>query len=801
MTIEKNRAEKGCAYPLTPSELGMYIEHKMNPESYAYNINRAFEFTGDFDIEKWKRTFGKLVDLHENLRAYYIEEKGVPKRCVLPVLVPDFFFFEVERANVKAHIEKRQRPFDLSVAPLFELCFYKTETSVIFHLMIHHIIYDFGTETIFLEELKKLYSGEAVKGEDEGLNHFSCILEENPDTAFTTSAKAFFDTQFKEGIPENDMPTKGKRPDELPDGDTVARAYLDEKTTFDIGALAKKAGVSPYVVMLSAWALVISKYCDTEDLVVGVPHSGRRLKEAKTTGGMFVNTLPVRLKPVQKLTVIDYLKKTAETTRAFKKFQDYPLSQILKDLEVEHDPSRNPLYDVMFNFLAEGEGYEIENMTMKPFALPKQLIAIDLCMTAERIKTGFRIEIDYSKQLYDPVVVNNMMEQYLWVIKRMITAPECRLYEAAALPEDQLKVLTEDFGGERLTLPQNETIVSLFREQARRYPENPAVKFMGEQLSYKALNAQSDRLAQALKHLGIGASQVVGILIDRGPGMVIYPLSVLKTGAAYLPMIPSYPKERIEFMLEDSGASLLIVDDAYKDLAENFTGKIILSSQLKSLEAPAMALTDPSPEDHLLLLYTSGSTGTPKGCVFEHRNLVNYALWHCHEFEIDHNTTVSAYASFAFDASLMDLFAVLTCGGATCIVPEDMRLDLPAVNRYYEANDVNVAFFTTQLGRQFAMGMKNDKLRCLITGGETLVPPDKLPAYRLVNAYGPTETLVIIATFTIDGIYENVPIGSPTGNIRIYIMDKNGGLAPVGVAGELCIAGVQVGLGYLNRPE
>ena len=281
----------------------------------------------------------------------------------------------------------------------------------------------------------------------------------------------------------------------------------------------------------------------------------------------------------------------------------------------------------------------------------------------------------------------------------------------------------------------------------------------------------------------------MGILIHRSELMAICSIGVLKSAAAYLPLDPNYPSERLEFMLNDAAAKILIVDDDLYDRVPNYQGEIILSSSIWDLEDSKLALAVPRAQDLFILLYTSGSTGTPKGCMIEHRNLVNFCLWYQDYYAVTEEDKSAAYASYGFDACMMDLYPFLTRGACVHIIPEEMRLDLPALNDYFEKNGISIAFMTTQLGRQFALSMDNKSLRHLSTGGEKLVPCAP-PAYNFYNLYGPTECTIISTAFLVDKEYANVPIGKPLSNTDLYILDKQAAM-PVGVPGSFAFPAIK----------
>ena len=345
-------------------------------------------------------------------------------------------------------------------------------------------------------------------------------------------------------------------------------------------------------------------------------------------------------------------------------------------------------------------------------------------------------------------------------------------------------------------------IVTLFRRQARLTPDNVAVRYRDQSWSYREVDAISDRIAAYLREKGVRAGDVVSILIPRGEHMVFASLGALKAAALYQPLDPSYPTERLEFMISDAEAKLLIADRALVERVAGYQGETLFLDEIAALPEPTSLPEPPGPQDGFILLYTSGSTGTPKGVILEHHNLCNFCHWYRRYYQLAETDRVAAYASYGFDACMMDLYPALTTGAAVVIVPEEIRLDLVALQEYFEANGVTHSFMTTQVGRQFAEFYSGTTLRHLSVGGETLAPlAPQGKSFAFYNAYGPTECTIFTTVFPVDRLYERVPIGKPLDNVRLYVVNEQGEQVAPGESGELWVAGAGVGRGYLKRPD
>ncbi len=346
-------------------------------------------------------------------------------------------------------------------------------------------------------------------------------------------------------------------------------------------------------------------------------------------------------------------------------------------------------------------------------------------------------------------------------------------------------------------------MVSMFRETAEKYPDHEAVIFRDEVLTYRQVDEISERIAGFLSSNGVGKGKVVSVLIHRGIEMVTATLGALKTGAAYQPLDPSYPSERLCFMMNDADCALLIADEDLLEKVPEYKGTVLLTKDIPSLPPCEKLTCKPEPEDLFILLYTSGTTGVPKGVMLEHRNLANFVRHYHKTYSLDKDCRVSAYASYGFDACMMELFSPLTAGACVCIVEEEIRLDLVAVEAMFNRLKITHGFMTTQVARQFYTLATVPTMRYLLTGGEKLVPvaPRADVPTVLNNGYGPTEGTVMVTNKMVDRLYERVPIGRPNFNSKCYVVDANLNRLPPFVPGELLIAGRGIGRGYLNRPD
>ena len=412
------------------------------------------------------------------------------------------------------------------------------------------------------------------------------------------------------------------------------------------------------------------------------------------------------------------------------------------------------------------------------------------------VADGMQINVEYNSARYSQEFIATFAACYENVLRQLMTKNFVREVE---LIDDEQKKILDAFNATEVDYDKNQTVVSLFNAAAKKFPDNTAIIFNNKKISYLEVDALSNDIAAYILSKKISVGDVASILIPRCEFMPITALGALKAGCAYQPLDPTYPPERLNFMIKDAAAKILITTKELRPLITDYNGEVLFIEKIPSAEK--ISLPEVKSEDIFILLYTSGSTGVPKGVRLTHKNLVCFIDWYKKFFSLTENHCVGAYASFGFDANMFDTYPALTSGAALCIVPEDMRLDLEGMNAYFEKNHVTHAFMTTQVGRQFSTDIDNHSLKYLTVGGEKLVTLDPPKNFLLVNGYGPTECTILITSFKVEQQENNIPIGKPLDNTKLYIVDANGHRVPVGACGELLAAGPHVGAGYLNRSE
>lgn len=794
-------------WPLTYTERQMVAEQQVAPDSNAYNAKFTFKLEGALDADRLEEALRTWISRYRIFRSYYPAVNGKYVHRLAKSFPVGIKRYACGFDEALRRIEEQNVPYDLTTGPLYRFSLFKTgKNEHLFHINMHHIIAD-GTSLIsIIEELWKLYRNKRAKKFRLERQDFLDYADwqnthENSDTK-----KQFFLDLFKDGVPENEMPIRASRPEILPHASEVSRDIL-----FDISPIetaAKRLHVSTALFMMMAASLTLAKYCASEDVALGMIMNGRTHPQTKEMFGMFVNAVPVRFKPKTDMTLGEYAEVCAKMFRGAIENQTCPFEILAPLLAPQRNLSRKPVFDVIVNYRGEIRPYEMEGLRISSVQM-RQATQIDMQFEMVRSVSGMNVSISYSDKLYDPSVVDDMLLLMEKIINAMMR-PDSTAVTLGRLEEittKQRALLLHTFAGSRAPYDLTKTPLDLFRGQVRQQPDRPAVAYLDTVLSYGELDRRSDALAAALLQKGMHTGDKIALLLNRSELTAVCALGVLKASCAYVPLDPAHPSERLYYVLDNSAAQMVIADENLLPLIGEYKGQIMTTREVRALSdaqpsAPSrIPVRRPVPSDLFVIFYTSGTTGKPKGVMLTHQNVATICYNHTAGLHITPQDNIASCASFMFDASLADLYATLSAGACVHMISETMRLDLIAMNDYFEKHRITGSIMTTQLGRQFATGVKNHSLRWLLVGGETLTPLNPPENYTLYNAYGPTESSVYVTRFTVDKRYERIPLGKPIPNTDIYITDKDGRLCPVGTFGEICIAGPNLSKGYWNLPQ
>ena len=777
--------------PMNGAQRGIYLECVENPSSLMYNIPVISRLPQGTDVARFIAAVKAAVAQHKALHVSASAPDGVPS-----MIYDGDREIEVAEKTVDSLAEECKamvQPFDLGKGPLcrFEVC--HTPEGDVFLFDVHHLVFDGTSLEVLLRHIAKFYEEGVTIGEEVTL--FDIALEEMTlkDSDKYRAAQAYFKEKF-DGVEWTGSPVSDVVDAERLNGAGEVEIFADGRFSADaVAAFAREAGVRENTVFLTAFAFTLSRMNGTSRSCFCTVDSGRYGKKGiDDTVGMFVNTLPLCFSLDDKAPLPELLRSVQKDFYETLKHDCIEFGDLVSEYGV----------GTGVTFVNQNEftdGYPMAGGRLGSKLLPNGECPADIDFMLVKSAGVYSLKSNYRKSLYTEEYVRSFAQTFLNVVKGMLTAET--LADVPLVNEEQVAVL-DDFNRTEAPWPQGGNLPAVFREQARKTPDNICIVYRDRRYTYAEVDDISDRIAGRLLQEGVGKGSIAGVLIDRCEHMLICSLGVLKTGAAYIPLDPGYPAERINLMLGDSGATMLVHGPGLDSVvSQDYVGKRFCTDEIPGLPEYAGTLPEPSPTDTFVLIYTSGSTGTPKGVIFSHSNVLCTLEGFANALQMDAGSRYASYASYGFDAHIPDVYSVLLRGAQVHIIPEELRLDLGAVQEYFNAEGITHTTMTTQVGRQFALMEGNRSLRCLCVAGEKLTPLAPPEGLILNNCYGPTEGSVSTSHFRVDRLYRDVPVGKPFDNVKVYVVGPGGSRLPVGAVGELWISGPHVTGGYLNRPE
>ncbi|WP_423752633.1 amino acid adenylation domain-containing protein, partial [Brevibacillus laterosporus] len=791
-------------YPVSSAQRRMYVvQHLGNVQTTSYNMPLFLEVEGALEIEKLHLALEKLVERHESLRTSFHMVDEELMQQVQEEVAWDLEIMDGTEGDLASITAGFIRPFDLSQAPLFRAGIVRISPErFLFMLDMHHIISDGVSTNVLFQDITQLYQGKDLPPLPIQYKDYAVWQQADAQVTRLQDQESYWLHQFAGEASVLEMPTDFPRP--------AVQQFEGDVWTFEIDAdilsqlkkLSVSQGSTLYMTLLAAYQVLLAKYTGQDDIIVGSPIAGRPHADVESIVGMFVNTLALRGQPVGEQTFISYLAQVKEQVLQAYANAEYPFEKLVEKLDLQRDMSRHPLFDTMFTLQnMEMTDIDLAGLTFKPFDFEWKNAKFDMDWTMLEEET-LKVAIEYSTSLYTKETISRMAQHFTYVLQQIIEHPAIGLAEIkiATLPEIE-QILTQ-FNDTRANYPDNQTIHSLFEQQVERTPEQIAVVYQDQSITYRELNERANRLARCLIDKGIQRNQFVAIMADRSIETVIGMMGILKAGGAYVPIDPDYPLDRKLYILEDSHASLLLFQQKH-EVPSEFTGDRILIEQMQWYQAADtnVGIVNTA-QDLAYMIYTSGSTGQPKGVMIDHQAVCNLCLM-AQTYGIFANSRVLQFASFSFDASVGEVFHTLTNGATLYLMDRNLLMAGVEFVEWLRVNEITSIPFISPSALRALPYEDLPALKYISTGGEAL-PVDLVRLWGteriFLNAYGPTETTVD-ATIGLCTPEDKPHIGKPVLNKKAYIINPNYQLQPIGVPGELCIGGVGIAPGYWNRPE
>ena len=841
-------------YALSSAQNRMYILQQMELQSIAYNMPVIVPLAEALDVDRLEITFKRLIQRHESLRTSFHMTGDQPVQKIHDEVKfeieykdssTDYTFFTDEKENIFPHsafvmqriqhfIRSFIRPFDLSMPPLLRAGLIKSgQTHSTLLVDMHHIICDGISHEILVRDFMKLYNNEKLEPLPIQYKDFSQWQNNPKEVARLHQQMLYWLKEFAGEIPTLKIPLDYSRPmSQSFQGDSL-NFEISKEDTRALNAAALQGGATLFMVLAAAINILLSKLSGQEEIIIGIPIAGRRHSDLEKIIGMFVNTLALRNYPRGELTFIEFLADIKKRVMMVFENQEYPFEKLVDKLSLKRDMGRNPLFDVMFVLqnidTAPTDVYkETPFETVRPVQpdLPEeyknitQTAKFDLTFTAAEIERKILFSIQYCTKLFKEETIKRFISYFKKIISQVIENPGLKLKEIEIILEEERHRLLVEFNNAASNYSNNKTIHQLFEEQVEKTPDHIAITLTQIQMSYLQLNEQAHRLGEVLIEKGILANNIVAIMMERSAEMIIGILGILKSGGAYLPINPKNPLKRLNYLLRDSGANLLVVaNDLEGEKVRRCEGeKVLLDSIIyPSNHLPYHHSSFLIPHSNIAyIIYTSGSTGNPKGVPISHANICPLLHWGYENLGISPNDRTLQNLSYYFDWSVWEIFITITTGAKLYMVSDEVLLNPADFTPFMKEKDITVLHVTpTQFQHIIRSGHRLETLKYLFLGAEKLSVDLLKRSFafvkddcRVFNMYGPTEATIIAAVLETkcDDKYRfenlsNVPIGRPVANGPLLIMDKYLNLCPINAAGELYIGGDGVANGYLNNPE
>ncbi|MDE1453327.1 amino acid adenylation domain-containing protein [Bacillus paralicheniformis] len=802
--------EKKESYPVSSAQKRMYVLHQLDGGGVSYNIPAVLELTGELDQQRVEAVFRELIRRHEPLRTSF--EAGDDGEPVQRIHEKVPFAFSNESSS-----ESFIRPFDLGKAPLFRAGLATIEKGRYLLLVdMHHIISDGVSIQLLMQEFSELYKGLELAPLRIQYKDYAAWQETFKTSDIYKRQESYWLKQLAGELPVLELPTDKPRP--------PAKSFAGDRVTFEISQeltsrlqqLAGENSCTLYMTLLGIYTVLLSRLSGQEEIIVGSPIAGRPHADLESVLGMFVNTLAFRTRPVSGISFKQYLQDIRETALEAYEHQDYPLEKLVDRLGVQREMSRNPLFDTTFALQnMERQQLSMEGLELRQKDISHPISKFDLSLYMAESGGQIYCQFEYSTDLFERKTIQKWADFFKTLAKNAAQHPELELDHLSILSKKEESALLQNFSPmQKIDFPLDQPLHHQLEQQAEKTPDRPAVLADGVSISYRELNERANQIAWKLIGLGIQQEDVIAVMGRRSPDMLIGIYGILKAGAAYVPIDPDYPEERIRFLMKDSGAKTLLAESN----PSMFEGTILpLDGGRGNHGEAAVNPNLPVPPDALAyIIYTSGSTGRPKGVMVEHRSAVNFLYSLQTRYSLNDSDIILHKTSYSFDASIWELFWWPFAGASVYLLPQGGEKDPEIILKALEEKEVTAAHFVPSMLHSFLEYMNQRKkpadirhLKRVFAGGEQLGAHlvsrfhELLPRVELTNSYGPTEATVEAAYFDVPKrkTLDHVPIGRSGHNMRLYILNKKRQLLPFGCRGELYIAGAGVARGYLNRPE
>ena len=810
--------------PLSFAQERLWFLHQLVPNNPFYSMPMTLRIKGRLNKHALEEAVRGLIRRHEALRTSFGNLEGRPYQEI--AAEPKWEFKVTNLAHSKETSitswirEQASEPFDLTKAPLFRAALLILgESEWLLNINLDHIVTDGWSLQILARDLAALYvaalgvTAVTLPPLTVQYSHFAVWQREWLQGEQLENLMGYWREQLR-GVPLLELPTDRAR-SLIPSYDGATSSFVvSVDLSAKLRALSRETGCTLFMTLLAAFYVLLRRLSGEDDIAICSPIANRNRTELEQVVGFFVNTLILRTDLSGNPTFVELLGRVSEVCYGAYTYQDLPFEKLVSEVSPERDLRRNPISEVVFAVQNTPEVFlEFPDVTLEAVGFEEKKVQFTQEWHVWEEREHFRVEVNYCKDLFNKSTIESSLAQYVRILEAVVEDREQRIGSIDVLGKEERRRILEEWNDTGRVVPQA-TLMELFEAQAERSGGAVAVVYEEEEISYRELNERANQVGHYLRELGVGPEVRVGLCVERSAEMVVGLLGILKAGGVYVPLDPEYPVERLRYMLEDAQASVVVTQD---HLLERLTGSgaqvFCIDSEWskagrQSRENPAVRV---GVENAVYVIYTSGSTGRPKGVVVCHRATVNHMKWMQSSYQITVEDRVLQKTPFGFDASVWEFFWPLLEGGQLVMGRTSLDRDPERLLEIVESKGISilqvVPALLSHLTQQRLGRTKRTSLRKLFVGGEVLSIglAEETPArlgVEVTNLYGPTEATIDATSWECKrGVgSSSIPIGAPIANMKVYVLDRDLEPVPVGVGGELYIAGAGLARGYLNRP-
>jgi surfactin family lipopeptide synthetase A len=823
------RRNPGAVIPLTSAQQQVWLHAQLAPELPLYNEPFTVHRHGPLDLSALERSLNEIIRRHEAWRTTFVVVDGQPVQVVHPPFAIDLPFHDLRdlsesdrsAAALRLAADDALQPFDLAKLPLLRARLVRlADEEYRLFVNCHHLIFDGVTGyQVFLPELVRLYqdfsTSETSSLPEVSFQYGDCAVwqQEHAHDEDVRRQMEYWRRQLSGPLPVLQLPTDRPRAGAETFHGAMQPFEVSREISEGLRSLSRQQGVTLFMTLLAALDTLLYRYSGQEDILVGSITAGRNHPGTEKLLGFFLNTIILRTDLSGNPTFRELLDRVRTTAVGALSNDKVPLAQILKELHPDRALGGSPLFRVLLSL--EPSRAEVDSgWDLTAIDVETRTSKFDLCLVLDDRSEGLSGRIIYSTDLFDAVTISNFVECWRTLLQSVVADPEASISSISILPERERHKLLVEFNQTKKTYPFTFTH-KLFELEAQRNPDAIAVKCGDKRITYRELEFRANKLANHLRKFGVGPESLVALSVERSLEMVVGILGILKAGGAYVPLDPAYPRERLEFMLKDSGSSILLTQShlpQVRGASENIH-IIRLDSDWDEIEreSASVPVVNLAPENLAYVIYTSGSTGGPKGVEITHRNLANSTGARLDYYDATGKKFL-LLSSFAFDSSVASIFHSLGSGASLVLPDADFNWEAHQIAELISENQItNILSIPSLYGELLreADSSRLSSLQIVILAGESCSQQlvdlhyKMLPGVQLFNEYGPTEATVWSTVYRCapQNRSTSVPIGYPIANTQVYVLDRNLQPVPSGVSGELFITGEGVARGYLHRPE